>query len=252
MKASFYFVLWILIYPLLGLLNNDFINSNSFLFALFVVWGLSWLINRSIPQIIRYERVTSQYPMLEDVYTSNVKGFAGKLAVASRIEIVTAIYFAVATAAIIFDFVKNFDNWLELIIFGLFAYSVFSHSNRLVKASRDLKMNPTPEECMNIADNIFAMDYASYYNRRQTRTYAEMYLPRPKGMTAFRVISILFALGAAILGIVFIVMSIISMLNYPAFIAGTFGSMMILYGSLAAYYGIRDTVQSVQSFRKKI
>lgn len=190
--------------------------------------------------------------MLEDVYTSNVKGFAGKLAVASRIEIVTAIYFAVATAAIIFDFVKNFDNWLELIIFGLFAYSVFSHSNRLVKASHDLKMNPTPEECMNIADNIFAMDYASYYNRRQTRTYTEMYLPRPKGMTAFRAISILFALGAAILGIVFIVMSIISMLNYPAFIAGTFGSMMILYGSLAAYYGIRDTVQSVQSFRKKI
>ena len=30
MKTSFYFVLWILIYPILGLFNNDFINNLSF------------------------------------------------------------------------------------------------------------------------------------------------------------------------------------------------------------------------------
>ncbi len=34
MKTSFYFVLWILIYPILGLLNNSFINENSFVVPL--------------------------------------------------------------------------------------------------------------------------------------------------------------------------------------------------------------------------
>lgn len=55
MKTSFYFVIWILIYPLLGLLNIDFINNNSFIIALAVVWGLSWLLNRLIPNILLYE-----------------------------------------------------------------------------------------------------------------------------------------------------------------------------------------------------
>ncbi len=41
MKTSFYFVVWILIYPLLGLLHNSFIDNNSFLVALAAVWGLS-------------------------------------------------------------------------------------------------------------------------------------------------------------------------------------------------------------------
>lgn len=31
MKTSFYFVVWILIYPLLGLIDNQFVNRNSFL-----------------------------------------------------------------------------------------------------------------------------------------------------------------------------------------------------------------------------
>lgn len=33
MKTSFYFVVWILIYPLLGLIDNQFVNRNSFLYG---------------------------------------------------------------------------------------------------------------------------------------------------------------------------------------------------------------------------
>lgn len=39
MKTSFYFVLWILIYPILGLFNNSFIDNNAFIVALAIVWG---------------------------------------------------------------------------------------------------------------------------------------------------------------------------------------------------------------------
>ncbi len=52
MKTSFYFVLWILVYPILGLLNNSFINENTFVLALALVWGLSWLLNQAIPKTL--------------------------------------------------------------------------------------------------------------------------------------------------------------------------------------------------------
>ena len=39
MKTSFYFVLWILIYPILGLFNNSFIDNSAFIVAFAIVLG---------------------------------------------------------------------------------------------------------------------------------------------------------------------------------------------------------------------
>ena len=79
MKTSFFFVLWILIYPILRLFNNSFINNNTFIVALAVVWGLSWLLNRIMPDTITYERASRIAPILEDVYTGNVASFKKRL-----------------------------------------------------------------------------------------------------------------------------------------------------------------------------
>ena len=94
MKTSFYFVLWILIYPILGLFNN------AFIVALAIVWGLSWLLNRIMPVTLTYERASQIAPVLEDVYTGNVSAFMKRLSRESNIEIVTAIYFIVTTIVI--------------------------------------------------------------------------------------------------------------------------------------------------------
>ena len=75
MKTSFYFIVWILIYPLLGLFHNSFINQNAFIVALLAVWGLSWLLNRTMPETLSYERATHTAPLLEYVYTGNIGGF---------------------------------------------------------------------------------------------------------------------------------------------------------------------------------
>ncbi len=79
MKTSFYFVLWILIYPILGLFNNDFIAENSFVVAIAVVWSLSWLLNRMMPDTLTYERVSQIAPVMENVYTGNVEAFIKRL-----------------------------------------------------------------------------------------------------------------------------------------------------------------------------
>ena len=73
MKTSFYFVLWILIYPILGLLNNSFIDNNAFIVALAVVWGVSWLLNRIMPNTLTYERALNVAPISQCVRHDSVK-----------------------------------------------------------------------------------------------------------------------------------------------------------------------------------
>ncbi len=65
-------MLWIAIYPILGLFHNNFVDSNAFLIALVIVWGLSALLNRAMPETLLYERVSERLPVLEDVYNGNV------------------------------------------------------------------------------------------------------------------------------------------------------------------------------------
>ena len=106
MKTSFYFVLWILIYPILGLFNNDFITENAFVVAIAVVWGLSWLLNRMMPEILTYERVSQIAPTMENIYTGNVNAFIKRLRTETRIETFTSIYFLVTTVVIAYAVFK--------------------------------------------------------------------------------------------------------------------------------------------------
>ena len=130
MKTSFYFVLWIMIYPILGLFNNSFIDNNAFVVALVAVWGLSWLLNQVMPKTLTYERVTQVAPILEDVYTGNVASFGKRLTRESIIELVTAIYFTLTTILIcVAVFVVGINDWIAL-------YSGCSHLAQSTEPSR--------------------------------------------------------------------------------------------------------------------
>lgn len=139
MKTSFYFVLWIMIYPILGLFNNSFIDNNAFVVALVAVWGLSWLLNQVMPKTLTYERVTQVAPILEDVYTGNVASFGKRLTRESIIELVTAIYFTLTTILIcVAVFVVGINDWIALIVFGLFTFGAINRAITLIKAKSSL------------------------------------------------------------------------------------------------------------------
>ena len=159
MKTSFYFVLWILIYPILGLLNNEFINNNAFFVALVAVWGLSWLLNRVMPKTLTYERVSQIAPILEDVYTGNVNSFSKRLSSETLIETITAVYFTVTTFVVATTiFMIGINDWVALIVFGFFTIGAISRSIKLGKAKAALHSNPTAEEykrnCRDIRPNL--------------------------------------------------------------------------------------------------
>ncbi len=247
MKTSFYFVLWILIYPILGLFENSFINNNSFIVALAAVWGLSWLLNRIMPETLTYERASQITPILEDIYTGNVTSFEKRLSREANIEVLTAIYFIVTTVVIaIAIFKAGVNDWIALAIFGFFTIGAISRSAGLVKAKSQLNDNPTPEQCMDIAEETYKLDYASYYEARNGADYSHMMPEKPKHFKIFQVCSTIISAICTLLGAAHIILGVILFFGQPIEVQ-TIAGMYFLYGTLATYFGIKDFISGVSS-----
>ena len=247
MKTSFYFVLWILIYPILGLLNNSFIDNNAFIVALAVVWGLSLLLNRIMPNTLTYERAINIAPILEDVYTGNVDSFSKRLSKEATIELVTVIYFIVTTIVIaIAIFKAEMNDWIALLIFGFFTFGAISRSTRLIKAKTNLKNNPNPEQCMEIAEETYKLDYASYYEACNGVDYSHMMPEKPKHFKIFQVCSTIISAICILLGAAYIISGVILFFGQPIEVQ-TIAGMYFLYGTLATYFGIKDFISGVSS-----
>lgn len=243
MKTSFYFVVWILIYPLLGLLHNPTVNQNSFIIALLAVWGLSWLLNRSMPETIRYERVSATVPVLEEVYQGNVDAFIRRLRTKFTLEVITALYFVVAIATMLYVMLTaGANDWVALIIFGFFGFGVMSRTNFLYKCYWSVKQNPTPDHCAELVDRIYGVSYAAYYNSRNGLEGPELLLPpRPRNFGAFKVVSLIISIVCVVLGVLTLAFSIAMMVGAGRSVgAVSSGIMYFLYGSLATIFGIKD------------
>lgn len=249
MKTSFYFVLWILIYPFLGLFHNAFINANSFIIAFLLVWILSSFLNKSMPDILSYEYKVRGMPMLEDIYSGNLIRFLKNLQRDMIIRIVTAAYFFLSTVMIVLMMIiyHSYD-WIALLIFVFIDFSVGRATIMYMRSYEYLKRNLSENSCAEIARGLYKIDYSSYKENRQLRSYGDMYRPMPRHFEAFRNFSIIVALICTVLGLLSIVISIGNMMGNGRFHLGDlFSSVMILYGSLAIYYGLKDLISCLQT-----
>lgn len=253
MKTSFYFFLWIIIYPLLSLFHNPWIGQNSFIVALFIVWGLSWILNKNMPDTLRYEGVTRMATILEEVYTGNINAFRKRLTRDVTIDFISALYLGVAFVFILFSMVRGSgaDDWIALLIFGFFAFASISRSFRLNQVNNRLKYNPTREECERAVEEIYKVDYSSYHNARVYSSAEAMLPPQPKHFKAFEIFSIVIAVLCALFGLFYLVLSIIILAENRSAEAISGGIMYFLYGSLAAYFGIKDTADCVAFFKRR-
>lgn len=253
MKTSFYFFLWIIIYPLLGLLHSPAIDRNAFIVALAVVWGVSWFINRNMPLTLRYERIADRISILEDVFSGNVRAFRRRISRTVTLDFITAVYLGVGFIFVLFSMARGGDanDWFALLIFGFFAFATISRAVRLNKVTTRLHHNPTPQECAAVVDDVYHLNYADYYNGRLHASPEAMLPPRPRHFTAFEVFSALIAVACALLGIYYLVSSLIMLTagHNPEAISG--GIMYFLYGSLAAYFGIRDAMTCIAYLRRR-
>lgn len=240
MKTSFYFVLWILIYPILELINNSFINNHSFIFALAAVWGISWVLEHLMPKTLAYNRLSQVVPILEDIYTENISGFRKRLLKNAIIEMVGAVYFFITTILIVLDVLADGNAWVALVAFSFFTFKTVSRCVKMLKAHSLLNSNPTIEQCMQIADKVYDLNYEAYCESHVGLSSQEMLEPRPKYYIVFQIFSTVVAIAASLLGILFILIGAMGLLFESSFEAGTTAGMCFLYGSLATYFGIKD------------
>lgn len=252
MKTSFYFVLWIAIYPILDLFHDQFLYNNSFVVALAIVWGLSYLLNRWMPRTLTYERVSSIAPIMENIYTDNLTAFIKRLTSETRVEIVTSVYFIVTTFVIAYAVLKaGVNDWLALIIFVFFAFGAVSRAIKMDKALSQVKANPTQEQCAATATEVYKLDYSAYAQGRNDGTYEQMLPPRPAHFKVFQIFSMIMAAICAVLGLIYIVLAIIAVISVGNIPMNAIAGMYFLYGSLAAYFGIKDFITIVQALRHK-
>ena len=195
MKTSFYFFLWIIVYPILGLLHNPWIYQNSFIVALISVFGFSWILNNAMPHTLQYGRIAEMASILEEVYTGDVKSFMKRLQQMETIELITSIYFVVTLLFIVFTMVKGSANdWISILVFGYFAYGAISRTIKLMKANNNLKNNPIPSECVYAVEEVYRIDYNSYYEERLNHTAEGMLPEKPKYFTLLQVISVVISI----------------------------------------------------------
>lgn len=254
MKTSFYFVIWMIIYPFLGLFHNQVLSQNSFIAALIMVWGLSWLLNRAMPDTLRYEAALSKVKVLEQLYTGNIQSIHRSISRQITIQFITAIYFGVTFVFVLYSILRHSDanDWIALVLFGLFAYGAVNGASTLSKAKWRLINDPSPETASEVLKAVYRLDYKSYYIARRTSTPEAMLPPAPPHIKAFRIFSFIVAVICTILGL-------IQLLKGGLFIAFNLhdmgisgGIMYLLYGSLAAYFGLKDTVDIGSDLRNPI
>lgn len=252
MKTSFYFLLWIIIYPLLDILDIPWIDSNAFLVALFIVWGLSWVLNRFMPKTLRYERTAQALIILEEAFKGDSRALHRRLSHRATLDFITSVYFGVTFIFILFSMVRgSADDWIALAIFGFFAFATISSAVKLNKAAWALKKDPTPEKCARLVESIYGYDYLAYRNARITKEPENMLPERPPHFTTFQVFSLVIAIICTLLGLYYFVSSLMILIisKNPASIS--WGVMYFLYSSLAVYFGIKDTATCILFFRAR-
>lgn len=241
MKTSFYFVLWILVYPILGIMNIDVINDNSFIFALITVLGISWLIRNIIGAILHHDQKVVGSTILEEIYTGNIDAFKKRLKTDIVVSTMSSIYlclFAIFALNITLTTANN--EIFTLIIFAFLGIGSVSETIKKHRAYKDLVYDPSIEQCAETADEIYKLNYTAYYEIRQTCSKNQLLTPSPKGYKAFQVISIIFAMAAIVLGMVVLSQGVFLILGESDFALHTLTGIFFLYGSLAIYFGIKD------------
>lgn len=251
MKTSFYIALWILIYPLLRLLDSSFVNENSFLVALAAIWGISVLLARAMPKYVAYSGALEVFPILESVYQGDVEAFRKRLAFDTAVETTSAVYYFVALAVVlVLTLGTGLNNWIALAIFAFFAFGSINCAVKYLKAKSGLSANPTGEQCRDIAVETYRLDYAAYYENRVGRSFQDVLPECPPQFKAFQIASLVIAAICTFLGLYYFLFYLTQILVVGGVAATAFYGMYLLYGTLAICFGVKDAITIWKSLKK--
>lgn len=248
MKQSFYFVLCGLIFPIALWFLYSFNPDIVLIVALAMVLGLYWLLNHIMRDTMAYDRAIEVVPILEEVYIGNISSFCKRIVRDCHIQIVASVYLVVTIVVIVYSIFKTGVNgWITLVLLGLMAYVAICRSYSLIRARAELKSNPTPNKCVEITDGTYKLDYTSYYEVRNGASYQDMMPAQPKYFKEFKVVSIVIAAIAILLGLLYIASGIVMMFTSLPLADRVSGNLFFMCGSMGVYFGVKDFISCIHS-----
>ncbi len=245
MKTSFYFVLWIIIYPILDFLGVS--SDYSFFVALIAIWGLSYVINKNMASIIAYDRFTAAYGICEIVAHGQRDRLSRKLITRIVLTAITFLYMAGMSALLIYQVMEHRTyDLVPLIIFGMITVGTIMQMSLLLKAKRALKDDDF-ERTLQLGFNISPGFYEKVV--RMGADVRRNQSQRPKRYSVYLAVSLLFALLCTLLGLGGILLDFFITLAYSPLTSqsGLTASIYSLYGSLALIFGIKDIIDSLNA-----
>ena len=245
MKTSFYFVFWILIYPLIDMLNIPFLNENSFFIAcIFIMFILPKIVNRIFKKDLVYLQQKANIDSLEDIYSNNLTKIRKNIFTNILLTGVSFIYFVSFIIGI--NILSFSDSILLYIVFGFLS---IVYGNGLIKQLKlywelkDIEYIDNDSIYLLIDDNNIPY-YENYYETRQYNSYNDICSQLGNPRKAFKITSIIFSIISIILGITLLIIWLPVLLY--ANTGESFIIAMILYASMAFFYGVKDIIETIR------
>ena len=245
MKTSFYFVMWICIYPILELTRVPFLIENSFIVALLVVMLVIPHITKKIfEKDIVYSQNKRIIDYFEAIYTNNVAKLKKQLMTNIILNSVVFIYFVSYVIGILVLRVP--DAFIQYIVFGLL--SLLAGTWIVKNVSQYIKIKDVEEFDEDSLEYVLTEDdesvYENYKAQRAEMSYGQILASLGNRGKALKITSIVFAIACAFLGLVF------AYIWLPLLLFNSNGELlimaMVVYAGMAMYYGISDLIESIR------
>lgn len=245
MKTSFYFVLWIMIYPILELTGVAFLRENSFIVALLIVmFVMPHLTKKIFEKDIIYSRNKRVIDYFETIYTNNVAKIKKGLMTNIILNSVVFIYFVSYVVGILVMGVP--DALLQYVVFGVL--SLLAGSWIVKNVSQYMKIKDIVAFDDDNLEYVLTENdrpiYEEYKEKRAMVSYQQLLASLGNGGKALKITSIVFAIICTLLGIMYVYLWL--PLMFFNFNGELIIMAMVVYASMAVYYGIHDLIESVR------
>ena len=271
MKPSVYIILCLL----LIYVGRAFVDFDHSLIGLLVVPVIAFLISkllkRLLSEAIAYHNMTKNAPILESLYTGDITTFGRYLS--SKVTIRTVIslsllFFTGVSALLAFGllqysmniyFSPSQDTYSEEKLMGghlsgisgmiFFTVAIFLAIFTLISIRTNIKLfrakirlnnDSSAEQCRNIAQSVFHLDYTYYCKKRADISYLDLFSQTPpRYYKAYRISTTICAILTILLGISVIHGDLIQIM----------GTIDIALCIPFLYYGISDIISCIPTRR---
>lgn len=247
MKTSFYFVAWILVYLLIDLLNIQLLEENSFVSACIIVWGGAYIINKVFATNVQNQHIREWVKFFEKIYTDDVVGLKKEIFKGLLLEISATVYLLLS---IIGFATLNAGEFIVYVVFGFFFLLSCKNSYKLLVKYNSIKNKDSLSEFTDDSIMDFLTEeeidcYNSYLSERAERSFEEMYPPKERSYMIFQIASVIFSVISLLLGVVLLVcwLPLFFLANQGGFLI----TAIVMYASMACYYGIKDLIETLKS-----